>query len=662
MLPECERNVMTTMRGASSLTDEFDQTNYATSAQNVEYILNDQVKTRAGFGPVWNPSKSITAMYNWILASANRLAYFNRTDGSVILRTLSTGSEVSLLTGASAELAVFASLGSRLAFALVTSASAGAAQGHVWDSVTAPTTADKAFQPPMAAGSFTFAFSEPAAGSVSKGVHRFAVVFTTRTGYETRPSLAASAFGSSGSIADLYITPFTTTGNKTLRVAISVVGTWPAPFVSAALLMTTVQNPARYFFVPGATATVNGGTGATVTFPDIDLPDSIIGAATSTEAVTANKDYFSLYSQDWTGAGPFNPFKIIAYSDRTVWFCTLSDGTSGIFVSNKGAGQWITLASHLIQLPEKRQIITGFILKGTLYLLGPGWTYSTSDNTSLPVTWVPPQEVDGHIGTPHVTGVAVNSSLGYAFVADTAGLQFFQGGSYASRPVSYLNTPDWERINWTAAAGTVEVKDYPFRKMVLVKAPIDGSTTANAILAWDYSNGTAWDKVNYTIWVSGALPDIGALENVYNPTAKIFEIYLSRYSTGKVYRTKSIAAGDATEANPTALYDDDGVGILSPYETCPLPQAIPEPRNFVAVRTRIRGNGTILQTAFTSDQTRSSALSNITASLAPGSWALSLMDVQSEAMTVRYSNDGVPGHWFLIAGIETFYNLWVWER
>ena len=237
--------------------------------------------------------------------------------------------------------------------------------------------------------------------------------------------------------------------------------TWPASYVSAALLATTVQNNARYFFVPGCTAAVTGGGSGSVTFPDININDTILGSSSSVEAVTAQKDYFGLYSQDSSGNGPFSPFKILGYSDRCVYFTTLADGTSGIFVSNKQAPQWITAANHLIQLEEKRQITTGFILRGSLYLLGPGWTYGCSDNTALPISWAPPSQIDGRIGTPAAFGVSANSSLGYAFVAATDGLYLFEGGAYGVLPISYLNKADWARINWAAPQGRVAGARFP---------------------------------------------------------------------------------------------------------------------------------------------------------------------------------------------------------
>lgn len=656
LLAEAKRYILTRIRGAASLPDQFDRSEYSEFAHNVEITLATQVATRRGFAEAWNAGKSITVMFNWLLAGSNRLAYLNKTGSKVTLRNLSAGTEVDLLTGVTAETANFASLGARLLFAQVTSAGAGAAQAYIWDGVTAPAAADKAFQPPLTTSGMTFSTSEPASGIVSKGVHNLAVVFTTRTGYETRPCPVVVGFASSGSIADLRPGSVTASGNKTLRV--SITGTWPASFVSAALLMTTVQNNARYFFVPGAVAAITGGTTSSVTFPDVTINDTILGASSSVEAVTATKNYFGLYSQDSSGNGPASPFKVLGYSDRAVYFVTLADGTSGIFVSNKNAPQWITLANHLIQLEEKRQIVTGCVLGGSLCLFGPGWTYVCSDNTSLPISWVPPRQVDGRIGTPSVCGVSANSSLGYAWVASTDGLYLFQGSFYDPLPISYLNTADWNRINWAGPQGTIQVLDFPSAKMVLVKAPLDGAQAANAILAFDYSMGKTWDKVNYCgLWDGPAFLDIGSIANVYNATAKVFEVYLSRYTAGKVYRSKSTAAGD------TSLYEDDTNGYFSSYRTASVPPVSPEPRQIIGVRPRLRGSGNIFPYIFTLDNTRTSALPFVVASTAPGKFPLILTDVQSEACFVQFDNNGAAGAYFVLAGLEVFYqDEWTMQR
>lgn len=639
------------MRGAATLPDAFDRSSYADIARNVEFVMSDQVITRRGFGQAWNPAKSITRMFPWTLAAANRLAYYNKTDGKAVSRDLATGTETDLAT-VSAQYADFASLGTRLAMTFATSAGVGAGQCQIWNTTAA--TADKAFPKPTSA--FAITTTEPAAGTVTKGDHNLAVVFTTRTGAETRPCPMTASWSSSGGISDLVPKTVTASGSKSLRVTITPTSVWPADYVSAALLMTTKQNPARYFFVPGCTVTVTGGAGTAATFPDVNLADAVLAASSSTEAVSGQKNYFALWSQDSSGSGPFSPFAVLGYSDRTCYLTLLSDGTTALVVSNKYAPQWITLASHVIQLPEKRHITSMAVLRNSLYLFGPGWTYAVSDNGGLPVTWVPPQEIDGRIGSPSPLGVCANSSLGYSWVAASDGLYRLQGGTYPDRPVSYLNTPEWERINWAAVAGSIEVLDFPARKQVWVKAPLDGATAANYLMVWDYSSGTNWDKVNYAIQNSAALVDIGSMANVYNNAAKLYEVYLSSYTAGKVYRTKSTAAAD------TSLYNDDGSAIFSVYRSCALPKVTPEPKQIVAFRGRIRGSGTLGVAVYTLDATRSYTLASITASSAPGKWPTILLDMQSEALNVQITNSNAVDAWFMIAGWEVFWTDWIMQR
>ena len=170
--------------------------------------------------------------------------------------------------------------------------------------------------------------------------------------------------------------------------------------------------------------------------------------------------------------------------------------------------------------------------------------------------------------------------------------------------------------------------------------------------------GKTWDKVNYCgLWDSLAFTDIGAIANVWNPTAKVFEVYLSRFTAGKVYRSKSAAAGDAS------LYNDDSSGYFSSWRSPALPQASPEPRQIHGFRPRIVGGGTLLPYVFTMDATRFHALPAITASAAPGKWPLLLCDVQSEAAFLQIDNNGAPDGWFRVAGVEVFYSPeWVVQR
>lgn len=693
-LEDCESSELTKIRGSASLPDEYDQGVWADFSQNCEYLLNEQMQTRRGFARAFRGSLggsgsfgSITRMLSWITAGLNRLIYYLNNGegfGRIIIRDLSTGVEiVPFFPGTTAvpETVDLVSQGSTFMTAPLSSdgtalevpanyPSAAVSDGVSW--------ADRLFAAPLRDSDFGMSFTEPTLGTVSAGAHNFAVVFTTRAGYETRPSPLKADFTSSGGIEDLRPFTFTAAGGLSLQVTItSAFGGWPASYYSVALLMTTVQNPNRYYFVPGVTVPLNPGPSTPL--PLVDISDIVLASNASTEAVTATKNYFGLYSQDsasfptiGSGAGPFSPWKIIIYGTRTVYLCTLLDGTSGMFISNPGAPQWVTLANHLRQLPGKLRITSAFVLRQTLYVLGPEWTYTFSDNGGLPVTWAPPGQVDSHVGTITNYGVDANSSLGYAWVAHDTGLYLFSGGFYAARPATYLNTPDWDRINWAAPVAVIQVKDFPARKMVLVKVPLDGAVVARHIMAIDYSNGTAWDQVNYSLWDfdDAVFNGVGAMELVLNPTKKLYELYASEYVGDPfgfvdVFRSKSVAAGDATAVDLSPLFSDDGdtsAGIDCRYRSCALPKVFREPNQIAAISPRIKGNGTVNVTASTLDHTRTHVLDPITASQAPGTWPINLTDIQTEAVHVEYDNGAVANSWFLISGIKIFWTRWILNR
>jgi hypothetical protein len=83
-------------------------------------------------------------------------------------------------------------------------------------------------------------------------------------------------------------------------------------------------------------------------------------------------------------------------------------------------------------------------------------------------------------------------------VADEAGLYLFEGGSYPSRPVSYWQQPDWQRINF-AQKTKIFVSDDKANQRVTVLAPLDGATSPTHELTWDYSLGTTPEQVQYSL-------------------------------------------------------------------------------------------------------------------------------------------------------------------
>src|SRR5262245_13464809 len=95
---DCLTKEITEIRGSAQLPDEYEQALYADFALNCEYNLQQQVKTRRGFGQAFTPDSGsphhfMTAMMYWVKANAKWLLYYIRagglnTAGTFVIRNL----------------------------------------------------------------------------------------------------------------------------------------------------------------------------------------------------------------------------------------------------------------------------------------------------------------------------------------------------------------------------------------------------------------------------------------------------------------------------------------------------------------------------------------------------------------------------------------------
>lgn len=680
LIDGCGYTDTTSFRGANLIADEEDVTEpEALYNRNTEFNEGLVKCPRRGFQQVWNPAAKITTLYNWIQQQYNQLVYLNRTSGHVISRDLSNNVEVDLLASAAVAM-VFSQAAYRLYMAFFDANGLGIAQTKVWDGTftSALPNLDAVFQRPLntsdlSGGAAWATITEPASGSVTAGEHNFALLVTTWNGYQTAPGPLDS-----GSTLLVPMT-FTSSGGKNLVVSISPASTWPNWVNRIQLAMAPVANPDRWFLVPGLNLiarNTNFATSFTLDFDDATL----VG-----EDTEITNTLFNLYHQSTSGGGPTLPHCIFAYGDRTVYLTRIPgpDGLSlagTILISEPSLPQYVTLRDHSMNLPEFRDCLTGFQLGGTMYICGPSWTYAKSDNKQIPVKWAPWRLVDGSIGSPFIKGVQANPTAGYAWVADHNGLFYFAGTTYRNTqgsavPASYEQTPDWNRINFAAPQDTLEVIDDSRNRIVMVKAALDGATVATHILAWDYTNGTQVGQIKYCgTWNIGPsataatspVYGIGAIAVVQNQTTKIKEVWISRGdAAGNVKRQMSIEAGDATELNPSALYNDDAVGIDGAYKLLAVAQAADGVQQQVGAHIRVRGMGQVNVTAYSLDQQNPIVLAPISASdnsMTPGRRWLRLMNKQSECASYQFDNGAVAGAFFYLAAIRAYFKPWLKER
>lgn len=544
----------------------------ALESVNMSYE-DGSASTRFGFGEVWNPAEIVNTLFNWqkggdaVSANGNYLFYYAPTSGKVryLAGVTSPYTPVDLFTVAGGYGAVHAGAGTRLYTSIFNTSGEGHTECRVssgFDS-TGTVVTDKCFPAPLTSAA---TLSEPSAGLCTAGEKRVTYYLLSRSGHR----------GKLGGTATI-----TCTGDKTIRFSLNA--TWPADALSIWAVMTTSSNLNRYIAVPGATTTVVGGATSTVNL-DISISDDDL-LATGKEVT----DY-SLWMTQSGGTGPFSPSHVFEIGSRMAYITKLN-GVSEMYVSEPEQFQQITADQHVVRLPGEREIKTAFSMpSGAVYIVGPSWTYSTQDTGEKPALWPTPRVVDAQIGTLSPTGVDVNASRGFAWVADQGGLYLFADGQYSTKPVSYEVDSDWKRINW-AYAHAVKVKDDKDRNRVLVSAPIDGGTAANAVFCFDYSGGVAPEKIRYTFWTIDNYFQSG-MEIVYNPTTKRREVWLGSALAsgssilGKVLRQKN----SADDASP---YNDDGNGISYIYETAPFPPAPMGINAHHMIRMRVKGSGNV---------------------------------------------------------------------
>lgn len=656
MNPDVQKTELAQFLGAMPRLDpEAVPFQNALSSQNIAY-LRGQVSTRFGHSVMFSPNTFASSMMNWQFLYpgsnppiSNVLAWHRPGTGMqwIDLNHIGNG----FFNGPAQIVAAgagFASAGQYLYISWYDANGVGIAGGNVfsWNGGVG----DPLFAAPTQV--LISGAAEPAAGAVTAGLHKFGFLLQTRNGYTT----AWSPVNSSN-----VFTPFTFTasGNKNLRLTLNgAAATWPTYASQVQIIMTTVANPNRYFIVPNTSFPVGGGSTVTYNAPDFSISDSDL-TATATDAIS----FQNRLTGDQSGNAPFFPATIFAYGNRIGYVTRDGSGFPVCYFSNPNDYQALYAATSGVYLPGNLQQNCGFALRGVSYLVGPHWTYAVSDNGNVPAQWAAAQLVDGSIGTLAPWGVWVNEAQGYAWVCDEGGLYLFEGGSYAVKPISYYQQPDWARINW-AAPTAVQVIDDKNNKRVIVIAPLDGATTPSHKLIWDYTEGATAETAKYSIDQIASY-SMGALALVQHPTTKRMEAWYGPSSAGVFLR-----ANDGSETNPYRDINTAGTtaqAIASLYETALLP-AISDPRRgqvhfHHGDHMRVLGVGNLALVVFGLDHVRSvvPAASPIAMAAPAGLEVLFKYFLESEYASLQFSTNAVDAH-FTVSELKHYWSLGAPQR
>ena len=507
-------------RGAWTRTDQkSSRAERAFVSENMRYGPLG-ASTRGGSSNALAVTGAVTAMYHWLTSVAEFYSYGQLSRllywvGGTTLKMYDflSSTTTSMITGVSAAGVKMAEAGGKVYVSLFDTDIMGAAQARIvfplFESMYESASA-KAF---AGAPSIAPTASNVGSGVCTMGTHYLGYVIESRSGFRGAP-------------CDLT-TSIDLTEESTIRL--TVTGTFPADARYLHAIMTSALNWSKWFFVPGAIKAVTPGAG-TVT-ADISISDDNLRLAE-----TADPNFFYL-TQDGSGNGPILPSVVVAMGKRMAYFVN-----NKVYFSDPDDFEIITEDQHVVELPGKRQVSVGFQVRGVNYILGPGWTFGVGDNGDVPATWSVPEQVSGAIGTPAPHGVDVDTSGDYAWVASESGLYHFTG-RYEALPISYMNTPEWDRINW-AAAYAIYVRDDVVNKRVMVAAPLDDATSPTHILTWDYARGMNPYQVDFSLdsFSAGAF---GCIARVQDSATGRTQTWVGPAAAGQIVKMDEDATSDA---------------------------------------------------------------------------------------------------------------------
>ena len=401
----------------------------------------------------------------------------------------------------------------------------------------------------------------PDSGSVEKGIHLFAVVFETSSGYLTAPGPEVFA-------------QLDAAGDKKVHLTNIIPG--PAGTVARRIIATKVaidydgnQLSQEFFFVPDGRIPDNTTTEFTVDFYDDDLNRSA--------------DYlFDNYSTIPGGLG------LATYSDRLVlWGVHGSEHV--IFISNKLEPEVFSTIDGYITCDPSDSIAgvrNCHEHRSTLFVHKPNRTYGATDNGNAPNTWglVP---IDRGAGT-EVFGVSqILDSKGdntdRFFIADVSGLLVYEAAVFKRPEMSWNIEAIWKRINRVQFNKVVVAHDTE-KQHIYVGVPLDTATEISHVLFADYSQSFSPigfiipTSVKWSVWtlkgaelVSHIFVDINHLDS----RARFNYSLLS----GNIYQQDE------------GLTNDDSLAFESYWESYLMSVALNKINFFGLIQSRVRGNG-----------------------------------------------------------------------
>lgn len=584
--------------------------NRAFISRNVRFEPG-RVKSRDGFVAGVSVTGKVSSIYDWSTALGFGYVLFFE-DGTVMAINKATDVIASMYPQAGRGMVV-AEAGDEAYIATYGSDGLGTGQVRISQPSIGIGTTDTAFAAPWVE---VPVITDIGPGEVTQGVHKFAYIIQTRTGFTGQPGPKPGDVFSPVSFT-------VAAGGRTVNMAITV--TVPANASFLYPIMTRADNPDRWYFVPDIAIPLSPGA------TTITIPISISDERLADSAEEAN-EHFDAITATVANVGPFYPSSVFNYGKRLAYIVV-----DKVYFSDPDDFQFITEDRNVIQLPGKKRIVAGGQLRGSAYLLGSQSTYEVADNGDFPSTWAPANEVSSSIGAVNPESIEWRTAGDYWWVVSRSGVYLFDG-RYANKPISYFQSTDWARINW-AAADRIKIRDHVTRQEVYVAVPLDGATEPTHTMCWSYARGMTFDEVDYSLddYNTGtAFGRFGGLGIVKNPTTLLEELWITPVQAATI-RKQSAGA-----------IDDAGATIAAEWESGFVLGGAGRKKisRFGGIDCSVVGGGILTVTVYGPDRVRSTQF-GIALSSSPSEDILTKIDLTEEDISVRFSAIDIAEHFDL---------------
>lgn len=488
--------------------------------------------------------------------------------------------------------------------------SSGSDYLYVWDG-TNPLRKAAGAAPTAGSG---MSAADGASGNISAGDHKFAVIYETNTGFQTKPGPIVS-----GSFAP---TSYTAPGSK--KVDLSSIPTGPTG-TSKRIIIGTKAGLEQYFFIPNAVINNNSSTTLTVDFLDTDLAIDASYLFNLLETIPAGTQGLidKYHGRMIVGGGEGNLVRVSKSGDPESF-----DNTSGF-----------------IQLPDENDgnnVAGTFQLRDLLYFTKVVGIFQSFDNSQEPSSWGQPIQVEGAMGASRYGISTVSFTQAHlgtndvVLLASLSGVVIFNG--VATLPeLTWKISGQWNAMVDLTTINNITICVDPFQLQIFI-------SIGSFLFMGDYSDGLDGTKIKWSSWNWDAVGLV--LKSIFIGTYSDTDSFLY------ALRVSFIGANLIFKIMRNQK-NDGGVGIDS-YITTSLLRFSPGMSQFVGIMLRVRNQVNVDQSVTTSlvkeDFTVISNPPAFTVSNLPGKEYFKRINLVAEKMAIRI-RQGTVGNFNGTAGL-----------